>query len=57
MLGSSTTKFQQTIPTSEKQKDKGKEPTGGARKKTKVHNETPIYTLTNENMDLIGYQV
>jgi hypothetical protein len=24
---------------------------------TKVHNELPMYTLTNDDMDRIGYQV
>jgi hypothetical protein len=40
-----------------KQKDKGKELEGGAHKKTKAHKETPIYTLTNDDMDHIRYQV
>jgi hypothetical protein len=38
-------------------KDKGKEQVGHAHKKTKVHKKTPVYTLTNDDMDHIGYQV
>jgi hypothetical protein len=40
-----------------KQKDKGKEPARGARKKTKAHKVPPVYNLTNDDMDRINYQV
>jgi hypothetical protein len=36
-----------------KRKDKGKEQAGGVCKKTKVHIETPIYTLNNDDMERI----
>jgi hypothetical protein len=58
MPGPSTTKVQQTVPTiGEKRKDKGKELVGGEHKKTKAHRETLVYTLTNDDMEHIGYQV
>jgi hypothetical protein len=41
----------------EKRKDKGKGPTPLACKKKKYHKDPTIYTLTNDGIDRIGYQV
>jgi len=38
-------------------KDKGKEPAREAHKKKKAHREPFVYTLTDDDMDRIGYQV
>jgi len=49
---------QKIVPTiGVKQKDKGKEKTGGAHKKMKVHKVPPVYNITNDDMYQIGYQV
>jgi len=38
-------------------KDKGEVPTGGSYKNMKAHKEPFIYTLTDDDMDRIGYQL
>jgi hypothetical protein len=56
-LGHQQQKNNRQSPHRRKIKVKGKEPVGGAHKKVKVHKEPLVYTLTNDDMDHIGYQV
>jgi hypothetical protein len=58
MPSPSTKEAQQILSTSDiEHKDKGKGPIGGACKKDKMHKEPLVYTLTNDDMVRIKYQV